>query len=315
MSAFSNYSILSLPLFGLVAAGVIIASLPRWRPEWTRKASTVVFAFVLPVMLFRMMSHRDAPPDVDARLLLAFFGGCLIVYGIGRIVAARAFHLDGASQSIFAMGGIFSNNVMLGLPIAKLTLGPAAIPAVALVLVFNALILWTLVSVSVEWAQHGQMSLAGIGKTLAAVARNPIVLAIVSGSIVGALELRIPGPIDTVMAAVGALAAPSALVALGMGLTAYRADRALSRRAAMSSAICTIKLFVHPLVVGALGWMLGLPALELKVVVLLASIAVGVNVYLMSIHFERLQQTIATSLLWSTALATLTTPLLLTLLG
>jgi len=131
----------------------------------------------------------------------------------------------------------------------------------------------------------------------------------------GALGLRIPGPIDTVMAAVGALAAPSALVALGMGLTAYRADRALSRRAAMSSAICTIKLFVHPLVVGGLGWMLGLPALELKVVVLLASIAVGVNVYLMSIHFERLQQTIATSLLWSTALATLTTPLLLTLLG
>lgn len=314
MSTFSNYFILSLPLFGLVAAGVIIASLPRWRPEWTRKASTVVFAFVLPVMLFRMMSHRDAPPDVDARLLLAFFGGCLIVYGIGRIVAARAFHLDGASQSIFAMGGIFSNNVMLGLPIAKLTLGPAAIPAVALVLVFNALILWTLVSASVEWARHGHMSLAGIGETLAAVARNPIVLAIASGSIVGTLELRIPGPIDTVMAAVGTLAAPSALVALGMGLTAYRPDRG-SRRAAMSGAICAIKLFVHPLVVGALGWTLGLPTLELKVVVLLASIAVGVNVYLMSIHFDRLQQTIATSLLWSTALATLTTPLLLTLLG
>jgi malonate transporter len=57
------------------------------------------------------------------------------------------------SQSVFALGGVFSNNVMLGLPLAKVSLGEAAVPSVALVLVFNALILWTLVTVS--WSGRG----------------------------------------------------------------------------------------------------------------------------------------------------------------
>jgi malonate transporter and related proteins len=56
---------------------------------------------------------------------------------------------------------------------------------------------------------------------------------------------------------------------------------------------------------------LHLPLLELKVVVLLSSAAVGINVYVMSVQFERLQGTIASSLLLSTAFASVTTPLLL----
>ena len=66
--------------------------------------------------------------------------------------------MDGISQSVFAMGGIFSNNVLLGLPIAQVTLGETALPAVSLVLVFNSLVLWTLVTLSVEWARHRELS-------------------------------------------------------------------------------------------------------------------------------------------------------------
>ena len=61
------------------------------------------------------------------------------------------FRLDGTQQSVFALGGVFSNNVMLGIPLATITLGEKALPSVALVLVFNALTLWTMVTVSVEW--------------------------------------------------------------------------------------------------------------------------------------------------------------------
>ena len=68
---------------------------------------------------------------------LAFFGSCLIVFVIGRVIAWKFFALDGVGQSVFALGGVFSNNVMLGLPLAKVALGDAALPSVALVLVFN----------------------------------------------------------------------------------------------------------------------------------------------------------------------------------
>ena len=91
-------------------------------------------------MMFRLMSDFSKLPPVDARLLIAFFGGCLIVFVIGRLIAWKVFALDGVSQSVFALGGVFSNNVMLGLPLAKVSLGDVAVPSVALVLVFNALI-------------------------------------------------------------------------------------------------------------------------------------------------------------------------------
>jgi malonate transporter and related proteins len=183
MPSFAHYFLISLPLFGLVSVGYAIASLKWWRTNWTELASWIVFSIALPAMLFQMMSGRDSLLAVDERLLIAFFGGCLIVFIIGRFIASRLFRLDGVAQSVFALGGIFSNNVMLGVPIAKLTLGAAALPSVAMVLVFNALSLWTLASISVEWARRGSFSLAGFAKTAVGVLTNPLVAAILLGTL------------------------------------------------------------------------------------------------------------------------------------
>jgi malonate transporter len=307
---FFRYATLSAPLYALVLLGYAVARLPRWRLTWTAWASNFVFAVALPALLFHMMSDLSSLPPVDARLLLAFFGGCLIVFVVGRVVAARVFELDGVAQSLFALGGIFSNNVLLGLPLAKLTIGPAAVPVVALVLVFNSLTLWTLVSVSVEWARHGAFTLAGIGKTAQSVAQNPIVASIVGGTLFGLTGAKLPWLIDRPLALLGRVAGPSALIVLGLGLAQYGVRRGWQQ----SLAICALKLVFLPLVVWGLAALLRLPALETRVIVLLSSMATGANVYLMSIQFKSMQGPVASSLVLSTALAALTTPVLLSLL-
>jgi malonate transporter len=154
MSAFLHYLVLSAPFFAIVMLGYGAARLPFWKQTWTRWATKLVFAVPLPALLFHMMTERSKATEVDARLLVAFFGSCLIVFGIGRAVAHFFFHLDGVAQSVFALGGVFSNNVLLGVPLARLTLGPAALPSVALVLVFNALILWTARRAFRAWARQ-----------------------------------------------------------------------------------------------------------------------------------------------------------------
>ena len=58
---------------------------------------------------------------------------------------------------------------------------------VALVLVFNSLTLWTLVTISVEWARHGSLTPRGFAKTLRSVLTNPLIVAILSGTAVGLL--------------------------------------------------------------------------------------------------------------------------------
>jgi malonate transporter and related proteins len=304
-----HFFLLALPLFGLVLAGYLISSVRAWKREWTKAVSSLTFGVAIPVMLFQLISSPHTSSAVDARLLFAFFGGCLIVFAIGRVIAARVFELDGVSQSVFAMAGIFSNNVMLGLPLAKLTLGAAAVTPVALVLIFNALTLWTLISVSVEWARHGSVSAPGVVRTFLAVLRNPIVIGILLGALSDALDWRIQGTFDRMLHFISDAASPAALLVLGMGLKHYE----LKHRWRQSAAMCGIKLFVQPLVVWLLALALGLPALETQVVVLLASLAVGVNVYLMALQFERLESAVASSLMLSTVLASITTPLWLAL--
>jgi len=298
---------LSSPLYGLVGVGYLIACLPWWRQAWTQRISSLVFTVALPAMLFHMMSHQAALPPVDGRILIAYFGSCLIVFVIGRATGAWLFKLDGTAQSVFGLGGIFSNIVLTGLPIARLALGDTAVPVVALLLIFNALTLWTLVSVSVEWARHGSFSAAGFAKTALSVLKNPIILAIIGGTALGRLGFTLPPVVDTSLAAVGNVAAPAALLMLGMGLAAFP----LKQEWGSSLTVCALKLFVQPLVVWSLAIALGLPALELRAVVLVASMAVGVNVYLMSLQFQSLQRTIASSIVLSNLFAAFTTPLLL----
>jgi hypothetical protein len=257
------------------------------------------------------MSDFSKLPPVDARLLIAYFGGCLIVFTLGRAVGLWLFGLDGVQQSVFALGGIFANNVLLGVPIAKATLGAAAMPSVALVIVFNSLTLWTLATVSVEWAHHGELSLRGFGKTLRSVLTNPVVASVLIGAAFGMTGLPLPALLGTPLSLLGQSAIPLSLIVLGMGLAEY-GMRAGWREAVV---ITSIKLVVQPLVVWALARLLGLPSVETQAVVLLASLAVGINVYLMAREFDALQGPVATSMVLSTALSALTVPLALTLLA
>ena len=302
---------LSTPLYGLVAAGYLIASLPWWQRDWSSRASSAVFSVALPAMLFQMMSHQASLPAVDGRVLIAYFGSCLLVFFVGRAAAFWLFRMDGVSQSVFGLGGIFSNIVLTGLPIAKIALGDSAVPVVALLLVFNALTLWMLVTVSAEWSLYGSFTARGIAKTVVSVLRNPIVLAIVGGTAFGRLGLSLPQFADTALGTLGTIAAPAALLALGLELAGFPIRRAWTS----SLTLCALKLLVQPLVVWSLAIALNLPPVELRAVVLVASMSVGVNVYLMALQFQTLQGTIASSIVLSNVLAAFTTPLLLAALA
>lgn len=94
--------VLSLPLFVLIVLGYGLIRWGKWPATITDGMTRFVFSLALPAMLFRMMCDFSQRPAVDARLLIAFFGSCLIVFVIGRIAARRIFKLDGVSGSVFS---------------------------------------------------------------------------------------------------------------------------------------------------------------------------------------------------------------------
>ncbi|MEO8756078.1 MAG: AEC family transporter [Casimicrobiaceae bacterium] len=305
--SFASVLTLTAPLFLLVLVGYVLSRWGRWPKVVSDALTRFVFAVAIPAFLFRLTSDFSELPPVDARLLIAYFGGCALTYVGGRLVAARMFGMDGVQQSIFGMGTIFSNNVLLGIPLAKVTLGDASLPSVTLVLVFNSLLLWTLVTVSVEWARTGDLSLRGFGATARGVVTNPVVASVLLGTAFGFTGLPLPGVVAETLQLMSTAAVPMSLIVLGMGL----AEFGIREGWRPSLAIATLKLAVAPLVVYLIARGLALPLLETRAIVMLASLPVGANVYLMARQFGSLEGPVASSLVLTTLLAAVTTPLLL----
>ncbi len=286
MQVFAHLLALTAPLFLLVLLGYGLSRWGRWPRAASEALTRFVFSVAIPAFLFRLMSDFSQLPPVDARLLIAYFGGCLAVFALGRVIAATLFHLDGTSQSVFAMSGIFANIVLLGVPLVKVTLGDASMPAASLVIVFNSLLLWTLVT-------------------------NPVVAGILVGTAFGLTGLTLPRMLDETLHLISQAAIPMSLIVLGMGLAEYGIRQGWRQ----SLTITVLKLAVAPFAVYLIARALALPPRELQTVVVMASLPVGANVYLMAKEFKAMEGPVAGSLVLTTALAAVTTPLLLALLG
>ena len=310
MQAIPHVVSLTSPLFLLAFLGYALVRWFGWPKEVSDALTKFVFAVAIPAVLFRLMSDFSRLPPVDVRLLIAYFGGCLLVFLVARVIASRVFGMDGVEQSVFGVGGIFANNLLLGLPLATILLGEAALPVVSMVLVFNSLLLWILVTVSVEWARTRHVSLRGFAVTVRNVAMNPVVASILIGTLWGWLGLPVPSMADRTLELIGQAAIPLSLIALGMGLGEFGVTEGWRE----STAISFVKLVLHPLAVWSLAYPLRLPPLETRAVVLLASLPVGANVYLMAREFNSLPGPVAASLVLSCAAAAVSTPLVLVLM-
>jgi hypothetical protein len=311
MTALAHFIALTAPLFVLIALGYGLARSGRWRSGATDTLTRFVFSVAIPALLFRLMSDFSSLPRVDARVLFAYFGASLVVFALARALAHFAFRHDGVAQSVFGLAGVFSNTVLLGIPLVQVTLGPVAMPTVSLVVVFNALILWTLVSVSVEWARHSTLTASQFAATARAVLGNPVVASILAGAAFGFTGITLPGWLDRPLGLLAQAAVPLSLIVLGMGL----GDHALGTGWRSSAAMAAVKLVAFPATAWALARLSGLPQDETVVVVTMAALPTGANVYLMARQFRSLEAPVAASLVLTTALAAVTLPILLALLG
>ena len=300
----------TLPLFILILLGFLAVKLGRWQKTVTDSLTKFTFYIAFPIMLFQIMSHFSEQSEIDIKLLLVFFGGSFIVFAIGCLIASKIFQLNGSQSTLFAMGGIYTNTVFVGIPIIKMLLGDQAIPIVAIIVIFNALILWTLATVSIEFVQMGKLSGRSFIKALKNVSKNPIIIGIFTGIVVNYIGLPIPNFINQSTKMVSDMTAPLSLIVLGMGLAEYK----IRDQFLITGSICILKLAILPIVTYIVGKLLGLPTLELQVVVLLSSVSIAINCYMMARQFEVLQGPIASSLLISTALSSVTTPLILSIM-
>lgn len=304
--------LVALPLFCVIGLGYVFARFNIVSIEIGKALSKFSFTVTIPILLFRLMSDLPKLPSPNWLIGVAFFGSCFIVFAIGYVIGRKFLHLNRDGQTIFGMAGVFSNNIQLGVPIAISLLGKESLPSIAVIFSLNGFLMWTLATIAIELGRNQSPSLLKtIVKGTSATIKNPIVIGIVLGAIWGLTRLTLPTPVQKSVDLLANSAAPIALFAVGVGLTQYR----ITSNLRITSAVTILKLGVQPLVVMVLCHLIGLNLEETKAACLLACLPVGVNVYIMSQEFHTMQGETANALLITTALASFTVPMTLTVFG
>lgn len=301
-----------LPVFGLIALGFICARTNFISSAAGQGLSQVVFNLAMPALLFRTVAVIDQQSLSPWPLWVALFGGIAFVWIVTTVIARATTLIDAAPPSA-AMGASFGNIAMLGLPLSLAHFGDRAALPVSFILSIHAPILWLAAVIHIEATGQGRLpSPLNIIRQLALqLIRNPIVLALLAGSLWRATGLGLHPVPDRFLELLGEAGIPTALVALGLSLAGY----SLKGQWRGILTLMTLKLVLLPLAV----WLIARHVVSLdpfwtQIALVLAAMPTGANAYLFAERYATGTASVSGAIALGTALSLITLSILFLLM-
>src|SRR3954449_9640086 len=170
------------PVFALIAAGYA-AVLFRFVSETAHKGiSEFAFSIAIPALLFRTIVVSEFSGVSPWRMWGAYYGALTITWTAALALSAllRQRREDREDGVVFAIGSVYGNIVMLGIPLTLSALGVEAAGPMALILSVNTPLLWLCGTLQMAWAERKSSESAPllVLRAVREIARNPIMLAL-----------------------------------------------------------------------------------------------------------------------------------------
>ena len=221
--------------------------------------------------------------------------------------------------SVMALAGIFSNTLMIGVPLVGLAYGQAGQVLLFTLISLHALILLSIATLVLELqvareqaAQSGQAQ--PIWRTVGSAIKNaivhPVPLPILVGIAYSFTGWGLHPVIDKPLVLLGNAFGPLALVLVGITLSQTPVGQQWKNALRLS----LVKTVLHPILMAGVGWLLGLRGLQLGVMVLAAALPIGANVFLFSQRYRKEEDMITAAVAVSTAVAVVTISAVLAML-
>ena len=312
-----NHPVLAalIPVVFLIAIGYL-AGKRQWIGAGSVKdLSGLVFMVLAPALLFRTMGAVQVG-QLDFRPLAVYFAVALVVY-----FSVLAFCGFNRRAAVLALASTFSNTVMIGVPLVGLAYGDAGLVTLFTLVSLHALVLLTVATVVLEITvirelrATGQTPARPMAATVLLAVRNavihPVPLPIMAGLLFAQTGWVIPPLLDKPLQLLGNAFGPLALVMVGVTLAFNPVGAQLKGALAIASA----KNLLHPALMAAAGWALGLSGVPLAVMIVAASLPIGANVFLFSQRYDVAQEVVTASVAVSTALGLVTVSVVMFFLG
>jgi predicted permease len=140
---------------------------------------------------------------------------------------------------------------------------------------------------------------------------HPVPLPVIAGLLFAGSGLVLPAVIDKPLQMLANAFGPLALLLVGVTLSGTRIGE--HWRAALGLA--AVKNLLQPALVAAVGWALGVSGVPLAVMVLVAALPIGANVFLFSQRYQVAEDLVTASVAVSTVLSLATLSLVIALLA
>jgi hypothetical protein len=260
--------LLLLPDFLLIVLGYVVCRYTALnRPVWDG-VERLVYWLLFPALLFVAILRQP----LQAGALFTFAGCGLTVVACGIALAYALGQWPGVDARTHASGAqtAFRFNSYVALALAERLGGVQAVAWIALLVAVCV----PLCNVAAVWplARHGGQH---FGRELA---RNPLILATVTGLLANIAGLQLPEMMQITLTRVGAAALPLGLMAVGAGLRMG----ALSEAPGLAAGLLGIRHVALPLLAIALVRMVGLPPAQQTVVVAFAALPTASSAYVLA---------------------------------
>jgi malonate transporter and related proteins len=295
-----------LPVFVVIGFGYAAARAGVFTAEMIDNVMRFAQTFAVPCLLFRSVATLDLGSAFDPGLMLSFYIGAYACFAVGFLGARFLFRRPTADAVAIGFVCLFSNSLLLGLPITERAYGPDALAGNYAILSIHAPMFYAFGIVLMEAVRHHGtgLSVAAIGtKALRAIFSNALVLGITAGLAVNITNLPLPVSVFDGIDLLASAAIPTALFGLGGVLTRYRPE---GDRLTIAM-VCAISLIVHPAITYTLGrFAFGIDTAQLRSAVMTAAMAPGVNAYLFAAMYGVAMRVAASAVLLATAASIVT---------
>ena len=294
------------PIFLIVAAGFVLRRTGPFPAGAWPPVERLTYYVLFPSLLLVSLARAD-PGGLPVAGMAAGAVGAPAALLLALLLARPRLRLDGPGFTSLVQGSIRFNNY-IGIPLALAFFGAdsialAALFIAAMVPFANVACVWTL-------ARHGAAEVRGRA-VLAAMCRNPLILACAAGIAVNLSGLGLAGPVAATLDLLGRAAPPAGLLCVGAGLdlAAARAGRSWIALA------CVLKLGLMPLVATGLAHLLGLSAAAAGILILFHALPTAPAAYIMARQLGGDARLVAGMLTAQTLLAMITLPAWIAFLG
>lgn len=288
-----------LPVFLVLGAGYLV----RWRGLLDDQAIDALIrfsqGFALPCLLFRGVATLDMGAAFDLRLLIAFYAGAVAAFAAGVAGARVLFGRPWEDSIAIGFCCLFSNSLLLGLPITERAYGTGALESNYVILSVHAPICYGIGVTAMEIVRNrGATHFGTLRAILRAMFRNSLVIGIALGALVNLSNVTLPRVLDDALLLIVRAALPTALFGLGGVLYRYRPEGDMR----VILFVCVMALGLHPAVTWTIGTLTGLDAGPFRSAVITAAMAPGVNAYMFANMYGVARRVAASSVLIATIL-------------